>query len=404
MIPPFMSLMVQSCSAPVLAALCNAAAVRANRRPDPTIPWKARTCAGPRRCNGTTAAPTPYTADIAPVTGSPEEVFLVAPNAFEVSPPVVKLDTKGNVLWAKGAAFMSPRKLAPTPDGGVISYSAAGGDTLALVRHAANGDVLWVQGVVPVNDDVAQSHRIYSVGGVVIKPTTPGHFEIFVAGSLNNNSIAFDDDPFLKFDDTGALLSSTRYSSTNMLETVRDAILLNDGKLLLAGEARGNSDGTPINAGAEWGGWLMKINPDTNGVIWSVRSKPAISWNKVTESPGRHHLYRRQLPPHRHRRHPRHDGGCSQRQRRHRASRQPRRTTHHAHVFPRLRRQRRDELRAAKEWLEDSGFTPYDQLMSLAWTPSGLQPVSGYTGNGQQHRTHQRAADREARCALDGHA
>jgi hypothetical protein len=52
-----------------------------------------------------------------------------------------------------------------------------------------------------------------------------------------------------------------------------------------AGEARGNSDGTPINAGAEWGGWLMKINPDTNGVIWSVRSKPAISWNKVTESP-----------------------------------------------------------------------------------------------------------------------
>jgi hypothetical protein len=170
------------------------------------------------------------------VTGSPEEVFLVAPNAFEVSPPVVKLDTKGNVLWAKGAAFMSPRKLAPTPDGGVISYSAAGGDTLALVRHAANGDVLWVQGVVPVNDDVAQSHRIYSVGGVVIKPTTPGHFEIFVAGSLNNNSIAFDDDPFfLKFDDTGALLSSTRYSSTNMLETVRDAILLNDGKLLLRG-------------------------------------------------------------------------------------------------------------------------------------------------------------------------
>jgi hypothetical protein len=35
----------------------------------------------------------------------------------------------------------------------------------------------------------------------------------------------------------------------------------------------------------------------------------------------------------------------------------------------------------AKEWLEDSGFTPYDQLMSLAWTPSGLL-VSGYTGNG----------------------
>ncbi|MBL9114255.1 MAG: hypothetical protein JNJ83_04560 [Verrucomicrobiaceae bacterium] len=328
------------------------------------------------------SGPTPYTADIAPVTGAPEEVFLVAPNAFEVSPPVVKLDTKGNVVWAKGAAFMSPRKLAPTPDGGVISYSAAGGDTLALVRHAPNGDVLWVQGVVPVNDDVAQSHRIYSVGGVVVKPTTPGHFEILVGGSLNNNAAAFDDDPFfLKFDDTGALLSSTRYASTNMLETVRDAILLNDGKLLLAGEARGNSDGTPINSGAEWGGWLMKINPDTNQVLWSIRSKPAISWNKVTESPDGIIFTAGNFLPIVTADIPAMTVGA------YNANGSIERLISLAEppITPSSFLDSDDKgvmnYALAKEWLEDSGFTPYDQLLSLAWTPSGLL-VTGYTGNG----------------------
>ncbi len=328
--------------------------------------------------------PAPYTAQIirSKLPGVNGETFLIAPNAFEVAPPVVSLDKRGNPLWARGVNFLFPRKIAATPDGGVIAYCETTASAQVIARFSQSGTVLWVKGAVAVNDDPGQTAKLTKIASVIIRPTTPGDFEILLVGDVNNDATIFDNDPVvMRFDDDGNALASHRFASTNMLESVRDAILLQDGGLLLAGEARGNSDGTPINAGAEWGGWLMKVDPTDWDVVWSVRSKPAITWTRVVENPdgviftagnfapiitadipamavGRY------LP----------DGTID----RMISLCEP---TVDSTAFIDGPDKGVRNYPNATEWLEDSGYTPHDLLHTLAWTPNGLA-IGGVTGNG----------------------
>ncbi len=313
------------------------------------------------------------------VPGSAEDVFMMV-QSFAVAAPVCRVDARGEVIWSVGANLTAPHKMAATPDGGLIVVSRPASPI--ITRFSGSGQVLWTSRVRPMEDNGDQ--RVCNISQILVRPLPDGEMEYFLVGTVNNALVTLDNDPFLmKFNQAGALMWSKRYPSTNMAEGINDALVMHDGNLLFCGSARGNTDGHPIGAGAPEGSLLMKVSPEGD-VLWAVRSLPG-SWSSVTQSPeGTIFTGGSFLPivtadipailigsykP---------NGEINQ-------------IIALCEANPNDKGGSLDPLTSPsglvrpefKDWLPDSGFTPYDYAAKILWTPAGLM-AAGATGLGEK--------------------
>lgn len=310
-------------------------------------------------------APEPFGARVAKVVGSAEDVFAVI-ESFAVTPPVCRLDANGEVLWSVGSFLVAPRRLAATPDGGVLVLS---GDYL-LTRLSGSGQVIWMSSARPVNAN--GSSRVAATGQVVVRPLAGNDFEIYMVGSVNNGGVTLDNDlSIIKLNSAGVVQWSKTYPTTNMTESVADAMISNDGALLLCGAAKGNMDNSPINAGASEGGLLVKVSPDGD-ILWARRSVPG-TWSSLTQAPdgtiftagGFLPLITADIPP------------LSI------GSYKPDGTLNQIVTISEADNndKAKDAYAGFKDWLPDLGATPYDYGLKVVWTPAGLM-AAGTTGLG----------------------
>lgn len=320
--------------------------------------------------------PSPSGGILEKVRGTAEDFFMALPSSADVRPPIMRVGPRGDVIWAIGSQLASPIKLAGTADGGlvVLSYYS---QSLLLTRIDGAGNVMWTSSVRATEPNGDQ--MFYQIGGLVVRELGGGQIEIFVSGEQNNNLSSADADPYLmKFDNAGALQWSKRFPTPNMIETVKDMILLRDGNLVLAGEAKGNSDGSPPAAGSTVGGWLMKVTP-LGDILWSKRSIGAIFWSSVVEGPDGTLYTSGNVFPFITVDTPAFTVG-----------------SHDAEGVPRAIVNIGEAMANDKgavnnpstpnpitDHIPDAGLTPYDRATDIAWTPSGLA-ICGTTGLGDQ--------------------
>lgn len=201
---------------------------------------------------------------VARVLGSVEDVFIGSEGPV-VSPPLMRLDPKGNLIWAKGAPFIAAQRLAGTPDGGCVLVS--GGQSNTIVWMDGAGNPTAARTFQP--QDSNNAWQVSYIGGLLALPSG----EVFVAGSI---AVTDTNDPFLaKYDAAHNLVFFKRYESLTLFEAIKDICWHPSGDLILCGTA----DAAPTN-----GGLLMRITQAGN-VVWARRTLSPITYNSVTVAP-----------------------------------------------------------------------------------------------------------------------
>jgi len=139
---------------------------------------------------------------------------------------VVKYDTSGNVLWAKGAGgtdsdvgygittdatgnvlatgyFMSPSITFGTT---ALSLSSAGSSDIFIVKYDASGNVLWAKSTGGTDQDFGQSLTINASGNVLLAGYFRSSSITFGSTTLTNAGSATDDIFIVKYDANGNVL------------------------------------------------------------------------------------------------------------------------------------------------------------------------------------------------------
>lgn len=320
--------------------------------------------------------PSPSGGILEKVRGSTEDFFMAITSSADVRPPIMRVGPRGDVIWSTGAQLVNPVKLAGTADGGlvVLNYYT---QSLVLTRLDGSGNVVWTSSVRATEPNGDQ--MFFQAGGLVVRELGGGQMEIFVCGEQNNNLASNDADPYLmKFDTTGALQWSKRFPTPNLIEAVKDMILLQDGNLVFAGESKGNSDNTPPSAGSPVGGWLMKVTP-LGDVIWSKRSMAAMFWSSVVEGPDGTLYTSGNVFPFITVDTPAFTVGS------HDADGVPRTIVNIGEAMANDKGAANNPTppNPITDHIPNAGLTPYDRATDIAWTPSGLA-ICGTTGLGDQ--------------------
>lgn len=205
---------------------------------------------------------------LAKVIGSAEDVFAAADGAL-VAPPIMRLGTRGEVLWAKAANFIAGQRLSPTPDGGLVFVGAGGTATIVWMDGAGNA----THARLFQPQDQNNLGQVFYLGGIQAMPDG----SVFVTGSIATPGDAHD--PFLaKYDAAKNLVFFKRYETTNMLESITGMCLHPSGDLILCGISDGG--GAPSTRG----GLLMRITP-AGTLVWATRTLSPIAYKAVTCSP-----------------------------------------------------------------------------------------------------------------------
>ncbi|MGV3662801.1 MAG: hypothetical protein ACO1TE_21635 [Prosthecobacter sp.] len=203
---------------------------------------------------------------VARVAGTLEEVF-AAGEANVVSPPIMRLGSKGELIWAKGAPFVAAKHLAGTADGGCVLVS--GGSPALVVWLDGAGNPLAARTFVP--RDAENAPKVFYLGGIL----TTAAGETYVAGTVTQPNFA--DDPFLmKFDASHNMVYFKLFSSASFGEGITGMTFLPGGDLVLCGISNGPT--------TQQGGLLMRVTP-AGTLVWARRTTDAIQYRCVTAAP-----------------------------------------------------------------------------------------------------------------------
>ncbi|MBL9203125.1 MAG: hypothetical protein JNL39_21630, partial [Opitutaceae bacterium] len=217
----------------------------------------------------------PSALKVARVAGSSEDVFMTT-DAM-VTPPIVRLDAKGNVVWAKGALLVGPQRIAPTADGG-LAFVTGGGTSL----------VAWLNGAGAPQaarlfqpQDAAGGRQVYYIGAMLAAPTG----ETYVIGSI---ALPEGNDVFIaKYAANRDLAFFKRYGTPTLHDAVTGAAFHPSGDLIICGTSDGRPDPAQFSAQRDAtlnGGLLMRVTP-AGAVVWARRALAPMFYNSVTVAP-----------------------------------------------------------------------------------------------------------------------
>ena len=296
---------------------------------------------------------------VARVSGTAEDVFALT-EALVVSPPIMRIGAKGDLLWAKGASLVAPQRLAATADGGCVLVT--GGSESLVVWLDGAGNPIAARTFQPQTADGVR--QVFYIGALLATPAG----ETYVLGSVARAN--FGNDVFIvKYDATRTLVYFRRYSSPTLLDAVTGAALHPSGDLIVCGTSDGAPAGNfPVGRATTFGGGLlMRVRPD-GGLTWARRTLTPIVYNAVDVARdgtiftagrflrtvtldwpallvARHESARGELEA----------------------------MVTYGEAMPNLSPFRRPTVPGVNDdYLPEAGLTPFDEANSIAWTPNGL--------------------------------
>lgn len=235
-------------------------------------------------------ANTPDGASVCRVTGTAEEVFVLLHNS--AASTLARVNSTGQVDWARSALIWNPKQIAATPDAGVIVAGVATGNGVFVQKFTGAGAQVWSNSIA-FRGATNQTQNPY-ITKVLVRDTGGGSHEIFVVGYRDRGDHfggtwgggTMDTDPFiLKFDANGALQWAKVLESVDS-ETVADALVRHDGGLLLCGNHKLSPDGFVPGPGVLDSGWVAWVNAD-GSFDKARRSTTAfgMTWKGIAEGP-----------------------------------------------------------------------------------------------------------------------